>query len=550
MDAPYVENGESLVGRVCKPQDANASVPVPAIVIMHDADGISAYEKERMNMIVNEMGYVAFAADIFGDEGKNMTSDIRSELLTKWRGNVTRYVSRMQAAINETKAMAEVDSDKVAIIGYCFGGTGVLAYALSGMDDVSSVVSFHGGLRSGIPEPGPDVKVDVLVQSGGEDDTATNIEMLEASLNATSAPSWEIVRYSGVEHGFTNFYDTRGSYNQRADERSWESMKTFLWEVHGGLTHESNQPLAEDVADSVIPVTYQDVNGELLDGYVAYPSATALLNASDISIVVEKDASLMPLPAIIVIPDWDGPTMYEKERVTMLADMGYVGFAADIFGNGYVGEAMSMMDKIGNITKFYGDMDLFMTRIEAAITQVKSDPLVDSSKIALIGYCFGGSGVMAYAISGREDVEAIASFHGGIDPLTATDATIYPHMLVQSGGSDDLATSIDFLEKTLNGGNAPWEIARYSGVEHGYTNFGTGVYNLRADARGWAAFETFIEESFNATYAKSPAVDVSGESGNVDNMGLAADGSAAPIMNMKLALGLVVGFTTFLAATV
>jgi len=155
------------------------TMPAPAVVILPDADGVNYYEQMRATMLAKELGYVGFAADIYGADLQNVTDRAqRTELLGIYRGNATLYTQRIQAAVDFVKIQPEVDPEKVAIIGYCFGGTGVFQYGLVGKEGVVGLVSFHGGLTN-LPEDGPGVNPKLLVLSGGEDDTATAITDLE-----------------------------------------------------------------------------------------------------------------------------------------------------------------------------------------------------------------------------------------------------------------------------------------------------------------------------------------------------------------------------------
>lgn len=164
-------------------------------------------------MIANDWGFVAFAADIYGADlqiVENITE--RIELATFYRSNSDVFGSRIRAAVEYVKSLDQVDSDKVALFGYCFGGTGVLQYALNGNDDVAAIVSFHGGLSS-LPEDPMTVGPKVLVLSGGEDDATSDVMDLEITFDNVNA-SWEITRYSGIEHGFTVFDDGKSSSGQ------------------------------------------------------------------------------------------------------------------------------------------------------------------------------------------------------------------------------------------------------------------------------------------------------------------------------------------------
>jgi dienelactone hydrolase len=231
-----------------------------------DANGVNDYEQLRAVMIAEEFGFVGFAADIYGIDLHNVTDRAqRDELLDLYRLNATLYTERIQAAIDLVASFETVDADNIAIIGYCFGGTGVLTYSLSGLDSVKAAVSFHGGLAT-IPAAGPVIVPKILVLSGGEDDMSTDIVDLEETLNSVNA-SWEITRYSGIEHAFTVFGDDR--YNEWADMRSWESMRGFLEEALAKMPFESQQPDAVTVED----VPYTDIDGAELQGYLSLPGA-------------------------------------------------------------------------------------------------------------------------------------------------------------------------------------------------------------------------------------------------------------------------------------
>ena len=137
---------------------------------------------------------------------------------------------RINAAVDAVKSLDNVDPDRIVLIGYCFGGTGVLGFALAGESDVKGIVSFHGGLSRGFDPVDGVISPRMLVQSGGDDDDAADIEALEAQMKLGNA-TWEYTRYGEVEHAFTNWADARGRYDARADVRSWEDMQTFLTDL-------------------------------------------------------------------------------------------------------------------------------------------------------------------------------------------------------------------------------------------------------------------------------------------------------------------------------
>merc|ERR1712106_819244 len=114
----------------------------------------------------------------------------------------------------------------------------------------------------------------------------------------------------GIEHGFTVFQGC--AYNEWADERSWKSMSSFLKKALGDVPFDAKIPENENVET----VEYSDVDGALLKGYLALP----------------ENKLTSQVPGVIILPDWDGVNRYEKLRATLLADSGYIAFAADIYG--------------------------------------------------------------------------------------------------------------------------------------------------------------------------------------------------------------------------
>ena len=198
---------------------------------------------------------------------------------------------------------------------------------------------------------------------------ASDIMTLETQLDNATA-MWEITRYAGIEHAFTVWDDRR--YNEWADTRSWMSMKQFLQETFGEITFESPKPSA--IAVEAVPYV-DETDGKALQGYLAKPDPAVWQT---------------PSPAIVIIPDWDGVNLYEKERATILASEGYVAFAADIYGAD-LQEDLDFDTRVEQTTLYRSqNVTLFVSRMQRAVELVQSYDFVDSDNIALIGYCFGG----------------------------------------------------------------------------------------------------------------------------------------------------------------
>jgi dienelactone hydrolase len=252
-------------------------------------------------------------------------------------------------------------------------------------------------------------------------------------------------------------------------------------------------------------VEYDDDGFELL-GYLAVP-VTAVEGKT---------------PAVVVLPDWDGNSGsegYESLRATMLADAGYIGFNADIYGKG-LQDVPDFDQRTEQTTLYRSDPELFVSRIQAAVNVLVNHPLVDSEKIAIIGYCFGGTGTVDYAFSGLTNAKVVVPFHGGLNPLRAVQTDdVYPYVLIQSGGIDDAHGNNTELEMQLNGANADWEITRYSGVDHGFTAWPSDAYDATADSRSWWSMLSLLEMVFADTDEESGGsegtTDPNGDNGDV-----------------------------------
>ena len=219
---------------------------------------------------------------------------------------------------------------------------------------------------------------------------------------------------------------------------------------------------------------------------------------------VYDNATTGKRPAILVIHQWTGLTEYEKRRSRMLAELGYNVFAADIYGQGIRPQPPEAGKEAG---KYKADRKLFRERINAALELLKSDDYTDVSKIAAIGYCFGGTGVLELARSGA-DVKGVVSFHGSLDAapdMAAAEGKIPAKILVLHGAADPFAPAeqVAGLEKELTDAKADWQVVLYSGAVHSFTQKEAGndpskgaAYQEAADRRSWEAMKSFFSELF------------------------------------------------------
>ena len=219
---------------------------------------------------------------------------------------------------------------------------------------------------------------------------------------------------------------------------------------------------------------------------------------------VYDDAVAGKRPAILVVHQWTGLGDNEKGRSRSLAQLGYNVFAADVYGKGIRPQAPEAAKEAG---KYKGDRALYRARLAAGLAWLKADARTEASKVAAIGYCFGGTGVLELARAGA-DVAGVVSFHGGLDAAAGFEAApgkVKTKVLVLHGADDPLAPAaqVTALEKEFTAAKADWQVILYGGAVHAFTQKEAGTdaskgaaYNEPADRRSWAAALAFFSELF------------------------------------------------------
>ncbi len=187
----------------------------------------------------------------------------------------------------------------------------------------------------------------------------------------------------------------------------------------------------------------------------------------------------------------------------MLAGLGYVAFAADIYGKGIRPKDAKEAGPLSG--KYKSDRALLRARVNAGFAELVKDPHVDAAQTAAIGYCFGGTTVLELARSGAP-VAGVVTFHGGLDSPAPADAkNIKAKLLVLHGASDPYEKPEDFaaFQKELNDAKVDWQLNMYGGAVHCFTDSGAGddaskgcAYNAEADARSWQAMKDFFGDLF------------------------------------------------------
>ena len=241
------------------------------------------------------------------------------------------------------------------------------------------------------------------------------------------------------------------------------------------------------------PVAYEH-GGTKLEGWLAYDD--------------EKAGAGRQAPGVLVLPEWWGLTEYPKGRAAPLAKLGYVAFAADMYG---AGVATTDAKKAGELAgQFYGK-PLMADRARAGLDQLLATGLVDSARVAAIGYCFGGATAQLLAYSGAP-LAGIVSFHGSLVPASAEAAAKnHAKFLICHGAVDGFIKpeEITAFMKGMNDGKFDYQFISYAGAVHAFTNKGadkiareTGLpiaYNAAADKRSWTHMKSFFSEIFKAT---------------------------------------------------
>ncbi len=231
-------------------------------------------------------------------------------------------------------------------------------------------------------------------------------------------------------------------------------------------------------------IDYHD-GSTILEGYLAYRDTGA------------------PKPAVLVSHDWSGRRELACKGAERIANMGYVGFALDMYGKGIVG-ADGDADRNGALmAPFAQDRALLRRRINAALHAVRQLPQVDPTRIAAMGYCFGGLCVLELARSGA-DVKGVISIHGIFAPGNVPNEKITAKVLCLHGHDDPMVPpeQVLALETEMTRANADWQIHVYGGTMHAFTNpkannpsFGT-VYKEVAANRAYRSIENFLGEVF------------------------------------------------------
>lgn len=208
-------------------------------------------------------------------------------------------------------------------------------------------------------------------------------------------------------------------------------------------------------------------------------------------------------PGVLVIHEWWGLNDYAKKRAAMLAELGYVAFAADMYGNNSVTD---QPDQARNwMQEVTADVEGWRERALLGLEQLKASGLLAEGEVAAIGYCFGGATILQLAYADAP-LKGVVSFHGSLPAAPEeSQGKISPRILVLHGYADDWVGPdiVTNFRTKLDAAGADWEMNSYGGVRHGFTNPDAADYGIpnlqydaQADARSWQRMQTFFNEIF------------------------------------------------------
>lgn len=230
---PYTLDGVTMQGGLAI--DSAQSGLRPAVLVVHEWWGRNAFSDDRAQALA-KLGYAGFAVDMFGDHAQADNPTDASALSSAVSGNLPLMTGRFMAAIRALKQQPGIDPERIAVIGYCFGGTVALNMVRQGVD-LAAMVGFHAGVDGLAPIAHPSINTPIRLFTGGDDPfvPTEQVQMTVADMRAAKADI-EVVTYAQARHAFTNPAATEKGerfnlplqYNAHAADDSWQQMHTFL----------------------------------------------------------------------------------------------------------------------------------------------------------------------------------------------------------------------------------------------------------------------------------------------------------------------------------
>ena len=228
-----------------------------------------------------------------------------------------------------------------------------------------------------------------------------------------------------------------------------------------------------------------EFDGTKLKGFLAY-----------------DDAKNEKRPGVLVVHEWWGLNDYTKKRATMLAELGYVAFCVDMYGDGQVTEHPEEAQKYSGMVR--KNLKTWLGRAEAGLKVLQARPEVEPKKIAAIGYCFGGTTALQLAFAGN-DLVAVAAFHAGLPPITDEMTKKLKAKLFVAQGADDSFIPKEAVQKfrgVLDRNKVSYLYEEYPGATHSFTVEGIEKkmkmlkYDAAADKKSWEQMQMLFKDAF------------------------------------------------------
>lgn len=224
--------------------------------------------------------------------------------------------------------------------------------------------------------------------------------------------------------------------------------------------------------------------------------------------ISQNENNFSQRPGILVVHEWWGHDEHARNSADKLAELGYVALAVDMYGNGK--QADHPEDAMQFSSEVMGDFEKAQTRFNAALETLKKQDNVDPDKIGAIGYCFGGSVILAMAHSGAE-LDGIAAFHAGLQLPVMPEDSLNSRILILNGAADPMVTEdhVSNLTGAYESINADYQYISYEGAQHAYTNPAADslgqkfdlplAYDAEADSMSWEEMKLFFEDTFSSS---------------------------------------------------
>lgn len=489
------ESDGAMPGVWVTPPGFDSTKKSPAVILLADSNHIDELELTWAKNL-SRNGWLVLATSPWTKqevaEFKNGTSG--STILGRYTSNVSLSQARYRSIVKFLKEQPGVDTDKIVGAGFCFGGWGILELARMNLSGLLGLVSIHGAFRPGSATP-EKINARVLILHGANDQSTNTVDNIGAELKKAGAV-YETTTFGFVYHSYTDptkgYAIGKSSYNPYASMRAYLSTENFFIDV---LNPPIGSPYTYAVSaaqlDTLVEesVTYMDGETEL-KGYIYYKK----------SLVGSK------APGVVVSHAWGGLKLHERNVAQRLALNGYVGFAHSVYTPDESAGALNMMSMSALVGKYSSNMELYKGRMSSAIKFLGSHSMVNGKKIAVSGYCFGGGSALVALNLNLPEVLGVAAFHGSLNArIDEMKAPLSARVLIMHGaddpniddtprGNNSMVQSA--LEAKLNEKGANWELTKYSGTGHGFTELGTAGYNAISDRRSFTSFLDFLVKLF------------------------------------------------------